>query len=225
MSWYDLVFMHWPLPWEQLRPLIPPALEIDTFDGTAWIGVVPFRMAGVHPRFIPTLPWLSVFPELNVRTYVTMQGKPGVWFFSLEAANPTAVRAARWLFCLPYFDARMAIAPWHEGYRYRSRRTHRGASPAAFAGWYRPTGPVSLAPAGTLDHWLTERYCLYTADRKGRVWRGDIHHDRWPLQPAEADIEVNTMLDPLGLALPHMAPLLHFTYRLDVVAWPLSLAP
>lgn len=223
MSWQDLVFMHWPLPSEQLRPLIPPALEIDTFEGTAWIGVVPFRMTGVHPRFFPVLPWLSAFPELNVRTYVTTQGKPGVWFFSLDAANPIAVRAARWTFCLPYFDAHMAIAPWQGGYRYRSRRMHRGASPAAFAGWYRPTGPVSHAPAGTLEHWLTERYGLYAADRKGRVWRGDIHHDRWPLQPAEAEIEVNTMLEPLGLALPQMAPLLHFADRLDVVAWPLSL--
>lgn len=225
MSWQNLVFMHWPLPSEQLRPLIPPALEIDTFEGTAWIGVVPFQMTGVHPRFVPTLPGLSAFPELNVRTYVTMHDKPGVWFFSLEAANPIAVRAARWLFCLPYFDARMAITPCNGGYHYRSQRTHRGASPAAFAGWYRPSGPASHAPAGTLEHWLTERYCLYAADRKGRVWRGDIHHDRWPLQPAEADIEMNTMLDLLGLAVPHTAPLLHFADRLDVVSWPLSLVP
>ena len=225
MRWYDLAFMHWPVPSAQLRPLIPPGLAIDTCEGTAWIGVVPFRMTGVHPRFLPSLPWLSAFPELNVRTYVSAQGKPGVWFFSLDAANPIAVRAARWLFALPYFDAQMAIEPEHDGYRYRSQRTHRGAYPAAFAGWYRPTGPVSHAPPGALAHWLTERYCLYTADRNGRVWRGDIHHERWPLQPAEADTAVNTMLAPLGLTVPDTAPLLHFAARVDVVAWPLALVP
>lgn len=223
MSWHDLAFMHWPLPKAQLHPFIPPGLELDTFEGTAWIGVIPFRMTGVHPRLMPILPWLSAFSELNVRTYVSTPGKPGVWFFSLDAANPVAVRAARWTFSLPYFDAQMAIEAGQSGYHYRSQRTHRGACPATFEGWYRPTGPASQAPSGSLAHWLTERYCLYTADRRGRVWRGDIHHERWPLQPAEADIEVNTMLDPLALALPHTAPLLHFAERLDVVAWPLAL--
>src|SRR5579871_2480588 len=95
MQWHDLLFMHWPVPVDQLRPLIPPALAIETFDGMAWLGLVPFRMSGVRPRFVPALPWLSAFPELNVRTYVTSAGKPGVWFFSLDAANPLAVHGAR----------------------------------------------------------------------------------------------------------------------------------
>jgi uncharacterized protein len=222
MRWHDLLFMHWPVRSTLLRPLIPPALEIDTFDGTAWIGVVPFRMTGVRPRYTPILPWLSAFPELNVRTYVQTQGKPGVWFFSLDAANPVAVRAARWTFHLPYFDARITVAYSNGGVRYRSKRVHRGAFPAAFTGWYRPVGAVYQANPGTIDHWLTERYCLYAADRKSRLWRGDIHHHRWPLQPAEADVDTNTMLEPVGVKPPPTAPLLHFAQRLDVVAWPLT---
>jgi uncharacterized protein YqjF (DUF2071 family) len=108
MRWHDLLFMHWPMLHVALRALIPPELALDTFDGTAWIGVVPFRMNGVRPRGLPALPWLSVFPELNLRTYVTTGGKPGVWFFSLDAANPVVVRLARKLFYLPYYDAHMA---------------------------------------------------------------------------------------------------------------------
>jgi len=218
MNWHDLLFMHWPMRIDVLRPLIPPTLEIDTFNGMAWIGVVPFRMTGVHPRYIPALPWLSTFFELNVRTYVKTHGKPGVWFFSLDAANPVAVRAARLLFHLPYFDAHMDMVKVNGRFRYRSKRVHRGALPAEFAARYRPVGPVYHANPGTLDHWLTERYCLYAADWKGRTWRGDIHHNRWPLQPTEAEIETNTMIEPLGLKLPPTAPLLHFAQRLDVVA-------
>ena len=100
--WHDLVFAHWPVSVDQLRPLIPPGLQIDTYDGQAWIGVVPFRMSGIRPRLLPAVPWLSAFPELNVRTYVVADDKPGVWFFSLEAANLVAVTIARWWYCLLY---------------------------------------------------------------------------------------------------------------------------
>ena len=222
MQWHDLLFMHWPLPAAVLRPYIPSALVLETFDGAAWLGIVPFRMAGTRPRFVPPLPWVSAFPELNVRTYVTAEGKPGVWFFSLDASNPLAVRGARALFHLPYYDAIMQVE--HDGsvVRYTSTRTHRRAPGATFAGRYRPSGPVLYAAADSLDYWLTERYCLYAADRRGRVWRGNIHHARWPLQPAEADIECNTMADQLQLRLPSGAPLLHFARRLDVVAWTLE---
>ena len=107
MRWHDLLFMHWPVKSEALRPYIPPALAIESFDGTAWIGVVPFRMSAVVPRLIPPVPYLSAFPELNVRTYVSAEGKPGVWFFSLDAGNPIAVEAARDTFHLNYYNARM----------------------------------------------------------------------------------------------------------------------
>jgi uncharacterized protein YqjF (DUF2071 family) len=219
MRWHDLLFMHWPVPAAALREHIPPALALDTFDGAAWLGVVPFRMTGVRPRYVPPLPRVSAFAELNVRTYVVAEGKPGVWFFSLDAADPIAVRVARRAFHLPYYDARMVCLPEAGGIRYASLRTHRGAPPAEFRARYRPVGPAYHSTPGTLDHWLTERYCLYAADRRGQVRRGDIHHARWPLQPAEAEAEINTMTAQIGLRLPDLPPLLHFARRLDVVAW------
>src|SRR5918998_4467566 len=140
MSWRDLLFMHWPVRADSLRPLVPPALKLDTFDGNAWLGVVPFRMTGVRPRFVPPVPALSNFPEINLRTYVTAGGIPGIWFFSLDAHNPVAVRLARATFHLPYFDARMSCRPSDDGLLYRSARTHRGAPPAEFAARYEPSG-------------------------------------------------------------------------------------
>jgi uncharacterized protein YqjF (DUF2071 family) len=224
MSWHDLLFMHWPLPATALREHIPAALAIDTFEGMAWLGVVPFRMSGVRPRYMPALPRVSAFAEINVRTYVVAGGKPGVWFFSLDAADPIAVRVARRAFHLPYFDAHMACLTEGDGIRYASVRTHRGASPAAFRARYQPTGAVYHAAPGTLEHWLTERYCLYAAAPSKRagaehVLRGEIHHLRWPLQPAAAELAANTMTAPVGIELPASPPLLHFARRLDVVAW------
>jgi uncharacterized protein YqjF (DUF2071 family) len=222
MQWHDLLFMHWPVPPAVLRPFIPPALELETFDDSAWLGVTPFRMEGTRPRLVPPVPWCSTFPELNVRTYVSAGGKPGVWFFSLDAANPLAVRGARYLFHLPYYDAAMVSERDGDGVRYTSTRTHRGAPDAAFAGRYRPIGPAYDAAVDSIEYWLTERYCLYAANRRGQVWRGNIHHARWPLQPAEAEIACNTMTNPLGLRLPPREPLLHFARQLDVVAWMLE---
>jgi uncharacterized protein YqjF (DUF2071 family) len=219
MRWHDLLFAHWPVEAAALRALIPPELELDTFDGQAWIGVVPFRMTGIRPRLGPALPWFSAFPELNVRTYVKRGGHSGVWFFSLDAANPVAVRVARWRFHLPYMDARMICLAKEDAVQYVSDRTHRGEPPAAFSARYRPTGDPFNAAAGTLDHWLTERYCLFAADPVGRLYRGDIQHVPWPLQPAEAEIERNTMTEAIGIRLPDIQPLLHFARRLDVTAW------
>jgi uncharacterized protein len=224
-TWRDLLFAHWPLAPEVLRRLVPPALPLDTFEGQAWLGVVPFVMTGVRPRGVPALPVLSAFPELNVRTYVTLENKPGVYFFSLDTASLPAVYAARWSFNLPYFHARMAQRRDGAGFRYRSRRTHRGAPPAEFRAWYRPTGATLLRGDAALADWLTARYCLYTVDRRGRVLRVEIDHPPWPLQPAEARIVVNTMTAPHGLRLPDTPPLLHFSRRLDVrVWWPESVA-
>jgi uncharacterized protein len=219
MSWRDLLFAHWPLPAETLRPLIPPRLTLDTYERQAWLSVVPFRMTAVVPRYAPPAPWFSSFLELNVRTYVTLAGRPGVWFFSLDAANPVAVAVARRRFHLPYFRAHMRLRPDGDWLAYDSRRTHRGFPPGDFRGRYRPTGPVSLSQPGSLDAWLTERYALYAADPLGRVFRGDVHHLAWPLQPAAAEIAVNTVCNTHGLVLPDVPPLLHFARRLDVVAW------
>lgn len=219
MRWHDLLFMHWPVPEAALRSLVPPALSVDTFDGSAWLGVVPFRMSGVRPRFLPAVEPLSDFPELNVRTYVTADGRPGIWFFSLDAHNPLAVRSARATFKLPYFDAKMSCNTEGDEVGYRSVRTHRGAPPAEFAARYGPVGEPSESRPGTLENFLTERYCLYAADKKGKVRRGDVHHHLWPLQPAGVEVEKLAMTGQIGIELPETEPLLHFSRRLDVLAW------
>jgi uncharacterized protein len=219
MSWHDLLFMHWPVHEEALRSLIPSALHLDTFDGSAWLSVTPFRMTGVRPRFLPSVPPLSNFPELNVRTYVTAGDKPGIWFFSLDAGNPVAVRLARSTFHLPYLDAEMSCAVVGDEVHYRSVRTHGGAPGAEFAARYRSVGEPSETRPGTLENFLTERYCLCAADAAGHVYRGDIHHHPWLLQPAEAEVEKLTMAEQIGVALPETGLVLHFSERLDVLAW------
>ena len=221
-SWHDLLFAHWPVSSEELRAGIPASLEIDTYDGQAWLGIVPFRMSGVRFRGIPALPGLSAFPELNIRTYVTQGGKPGVFFFSLEAANPIAVRVARYWYHLPYRHARMACQAEGDGIAYTSQRTHWRASPAAFVGQYRPTGQVLELQRQSLAHWLTERYCLYAVDKRQRLYRGEIDHAAWPLQWAEAEIQTNTMAVAHDIRLPDITPLLHFSRRQDVVVWGLQ---
>lgn len=215
MEWHDLLFMHWRVAPEQLRRFIPPVLTLETFDGAAWLGIVPFRMAGVRPRLAPALPWLSAFPELNVRTYVRAGDRPGVWFFSLDAANPVAVELARLMFHLNYVNANMGCRHDGDTVQYTSAR-HDGSG--SLRARYRPAGPVACSAPGTLDHWLTERYCLYAANRRGDVWRGDIHHAPWPLQPAEAEIAENSMAQQIGVRL-EGPPLLHFARRLNVRAW------
>jgi len=218
-SWHDLLFAHWPVPEAILRPRIPAQLAIDTFDGRGWLGVVPFRMSGVRLRGTSRIPWLSAFPELNVRTYVVADGKPGVWFFSLDAGNAIAVAIARAWFHLPYFRARMSCQESHGWIEYASERTHRGAASGGWQGRYRPLGEAFSAECGSFEHFLTERYCLYAAAREGGVFRGEIHHAPWPLQAAEAEARKNTMAEAAGFTLPADQPLLHFSKRQDVVVW------
>jgi hypothetical protein len=217
-SWHELLFAHWPVDVAALREKVPSALPIDTFDGQAWLGIVPFRMSNVAPRGVPVLPLISAFPELNVRTYVTLDGKAGVYFFSLDAANAVAVRLAR-LMHLPYYTAAMDVAARDGWTHYRSRRTWSGAAPAELKGHYRPVGDSRPALPGTLEYFLTERYCLYTADRSGRSYRLEIHHPPWTLQSAEAEFTVNTMADAVGIRLPRISPLLHYSPGQDMVAW------
>jgi uncharacterized protein YqjF (DUF2071 family) len=216
-TWHDLLFAHWPLPHAVMRPLVPAQLALDTFDGHCWAGVIPFHMSGIRGRWLPALPGLSRFPELNVRTYVTYGGKAGVYFFSLDAGNLPAVWAARRFYHLPYFHAEMSSEELGGKIFYESRRL-RGT--AEFRGRYRPTGETRLREKGSIEHWLTERYCLYTT-HLGRVYRGEIHHPPWPLQDAEAEFETNTVAAAAGISLPATAPLLHFARRLEVLIWPL----
>ena len=219
MRWHDVLFMHWPVDVGLLRELVPIDLTVETFDGAAWIGVVPFHMSAIRHRFIPPLPGLSAFPELNVRTYVTYGETPGVWFFSLDAGNTLAVQMARRTYYLPYYKAQMEVEEVDAEIRYFSRRAHLDSRHADFVGRYQSTGAVYRTEYGNLDHWLTARYCLYAQDRAGRIWRGDIDHEPWSLSPASAVVETNTMTNPLGISLPDETPLLHFAKRLDVVAW------
>jgi uncharacterized protein len=218
-SWHDLLFAHWPLPGPMLRPHIPARLAIDMFDGQAWLGVVPFRMSAVRLRGTPAVPGLSAFPELNVRTYVSVDGKPGVWFLSLDADNRIAVAIARAWFHLPYFRARMSCARRNGWIEYKCERSHPGAHSGVLNGRYRPIGEVFAAAPGSLEYFLTERYCLYAADNEGRITRGEIHHAPWPLQLADAELISNTMPEADGIHLAPAKPLLHFSRRQDVVVW------
>jgi uncharacterized protein len=221
-TWHDLLFAHWPVDATILRAYVPGVFEIDTFEGRAWIAVVPFKMTNVAPRGVPALPWMSVFPELNVRTYVRVNRRPGVYFFSLDATNPVAVAVARTLVHLPYFTAAMEIEPQSDGWiRYRSRRTSAKGAPAELEARYRPTGPVVRPVEGTLEYFLTERYCLFTT-AGSRAFSLDIHHPPWPLQTADAVFTRNTMAEAAGICVPGDSPLLHFSKRQDVVAWGLS---
>lgn len=235
MRWTDLLFMHWPIEPDVMRHAVPGDFDLDLYNGMAWVGVVPFRMQSTRPRLLPPIPQRvmpvspSSFPELNVRTYVTVPTKagplPGVFFFSLDAASPLAVRMARLSFNLPYFDAQMQIErePGDSGWQhYQSVRTHSGAPPARFAASYRPrpkAPPVHAAP-GTLEHFLTERYRLFTMGRKGRGVRvGEIAHQPWPLRSAECDVSVCELTSGLGFELPTTEPVLHYADEVKVAAW------
>ena len=220
-SWHDLLFMHWPVTVDVLRSHIPASLQIDTFEGQAWIAVVPFSMSNIYPRGLFPVPWLSAFAELNVRTYVIKDGKPGVWFFSLEAANPVAVAIARTFFKLPYFNAKMNCINNHGHFSYMSYRTHAKAPYCEFAAAYKPISEPFIAKAGSLEYFFTARYCLYTQDKSGHVYRGEIDHEPWSLQDAEAHISLNTMTQPLSISL-QGKPLLHFSKTLDVSIWGLE---
>jgi len=225
-TWQHLLFMHWSVPIDLLRSLIPQQLEIDTYQGQAWLAVVPFRMCDVYPAGTFAVPWLSAFAELNVRTYVIRDGKPGVWFFSLDAANRLAVRLARTWFHLPYFHADMTCRKViteanSDEVLYYSQRTHPNAATAELEARYNPIAPSFEAQPGSLEYFLTARYCLYAADPRGQLYRGEIDHAAWPLQLAQAQVQRNTMTRWLGIPLDG-APLLHYVRHIDVVVWGLA---
>lgn len=224
--WNDLLFAHWPVPAAQLAPLLPAGLEVDTFEQTGWVGVVPFWMDRVQIRGIPRIPGASRFPELNLRTYVRERNtnRAGVYFFCLEASNPLAVAVARTFFHLPYHWARMSIKNREERFTYQSQRL-LSARPVRFRATYRGLGQLRAldqSRPGSIEYFLTERYCLFTTNRNGQLLRGDIHHMPWPLEVAEAEIEHNELPDAYGISLPQTAPLLHYSRELVVYIWSLE---
>ena len=219
--WGKLLFIHWPIDAELLRPLTPAHLTIDSFDGSAWIAVVPFTMWGIRPSFLPPIPGTSAFHELNVRTYVTFNGFPGVWFFSLDAASRLAVWGARQFYYLPYFNADMALDQNGETIDYTStRKDHRGP-PAELKTTWSIGERLPQSSPGSIEWFLTERYCLYS-EHQGQLYRSEIHHQPWPLQKADIGSLTSTMVESHGLPSPNSDPLLHYCEELSVDIWPLK---
>ena len=221
MRWEELLFLHWPMAAAVLRPHLPAGLELETFDGSAWLGVVPFRMARTRLRWLPPVPTTHTFPEINLRTYVRAGGRSGVWFFSLDAASRLAVESARLGFGLPYFAARMACRRDGECVHYHSERTDWRGPAASFRGDWRPVGSFAPAVRGTLLHFLVERYCMFVS-RRGRLMCGEVAHAPWQLAAAEVRLEANDMTRLLGCELlgPPVSALV--AAPLDVVAWSLA---
>lgn len=217
--WRKLLFAHWRVPHDDLRRVVPEQLALDTFEGETWIAVVPFAMYGVRARLAPPLPWVSAFLELNVRTNVVVDGRPGVYFFSLDAENPLAVEVARRAFHLPYFRAKMRMRDIDGEVRYQSRRTHRGAASANLDVSYRAIRPGGTAKPGTLEHWFIERYFLATV-HQGRTITVEIHHAPWTVHPASATFRTNSMTSAAGIELPDEEPHLLVAGNQDVLTWP-----
>jgi uncharacterized protein len=224
--WADLLFLHWPVPVDALRPLIPAELEIDTFDGTAYVGLVPFTMTGVRPWWSPPVPGLSNFHEVNVRTYVHSRGRdPGVWFFSLDAAQATAVRIARLFWHLPYHFARMSLERGADGsIAYASDRLWPGPSPASVRVAYRPEGTPRASSPGTIEHFLSERYILY-AGRAGALRIGRVHHTPYPLQGARVERLEDSLVAAAGLSSLDAPPLAHYASEVRVNVYALRRLP
>jgi hypothetical protein len=216
--WGKLLFMHWPISVKQLRPLIPKRLTIDTFDGRAWIGITPFTLWDVRLSFTPSIPWLSDFHELNVRTYVHLDGVPGVWFLSLNTNSMTTVIGARTLFHLPYFNAAIDLAQEGKSIDYDLERTQ---DEAQFHATWMIGRDLPEAVPDSLEFFLVERYCLYSTDGD-RLYRSRIHHRPWPLQQAELSSFDSTMIESDGLKTPAADPLLHYAEALEVGIWPLE---
>ncbi|RXI96264.1 DUF2071 domain-containing protein [Anaerobacillus alkaliphilus] len=217
-TWKDLLFAHYPISPTILRPMIPSCFTLDTFEGTAWVSVVPFKMSKIRMRYLSKLPLTPDFAELNVRTYVKFGNKPGVYFFSLDANSKIAVKAGNQFYHLPYYDADMSINQIEEWVDFKSERIDPRVKSGLFTGKYRPNGEVFTAKPDTIEHWLTERYVLYVTNGKN-VYEGNIHHNPWPLQPAYADIEVNSVAQSLGIPIEEPPAYLHYSNELKVVAW------
>jgi uncharacterized protein YqjF (DUF2071 family) len=216
-TWEDLLFAHWPVSEDVLRAHVPASLSVDLHGGSAWLGVTPFRLSNFRLRGILPIPGLNGFLELNVRTYVTAGDRPGIWFFSLDASSQLAVELARRTYKLPYFRARMSMTRRSDAIDYECARVDEPGR--VFSGSYRPDGAAAAPALGSLESFLVDRYCLYTTDDAGVLYRAEIHHEPWALQPADAEIDLVSIVP---LELPDEPPLCHYSHRQDVVIWPLE---
>jgi uncharacterized protein YqjF (DUF2071 family) len=188
MEWHDVLFLHWPMPKAQLSAHIPDSLSVETQNGTAWLGIVPFRMSDIHPRWLPSVHYLSNFPELNIRTYVTDGDVSGVWFFSLDASSWLSVQIARWTYSLNYYHAKMSVSKTDDRVDYTSRRSESETGDFQFKGWYEPTNSLGRNKS-ELEVFLTERYFLFSSDRSDKLYRGRIQHPSWELHEASCKID------------------------------------
>jgi len=213
----DVLLAHWRVPTEIVRAHLPADLKVELHDGSAWVGILAFCATGLRLRGMLPLPGISSFLELNVRTYVrAADGKPGIWFFSLDASSRLAVEAARRAYKLPIFHARMSVEQRDDWTDVEcARLDERGR---VFSARYRPEGETFGAETGTLEAFLAERFCLYATNERGVLQRAEIHHEPWALQRATAEIDLTT-ISPVGLDGP---PLCHFSRRHDIVVWPLA---
>lgn len=219
MRWLDVAFLHWAVPAGSLAHRLPRGLVLDTYQGTAWLSLVPLVVEGARLRWFPPLPGVSSYLELNVRTYVTDGRSPGIWCFSLDADSALVVRAARIHPRLPYLRARLAHVRGEGWVHFACWRTHRGAKGASFSGRYRPLGPAFEPVPGSLEDWLTDRTRVFTEARDGRLLCTDIDHAPWQIHPCEADLQDTAMAGPLGLQLPRRPALAHYASRQDVRVW------
>jgi hypothetical protein len=207
MTWRDALFAHWDVDPSTVESHLPDAVDLATFDGRAWLGVVPFEMTDIRPRWVPF--GLS-FGEINLRTYVRYEGRKGVYFFNLDAADPVGVSVARWLFQLPYYRASIDVTRRNGTVRFTSHRTDRRGEPAHFDATYRPTGAVREPEPGSLDEFLVENYSFFTSDGTN-LYRGDIRHEPWPLQDAELDLRSSSLFAANGFERPDDRPLAHYS--------------
>lgn len=217
-TWKDLLFLHYKVPYNILRAIVPQELELDTYDGEAWISISPFKMRNVRFRWLPPIPTAYNFLELNLRTYVKYNGRGGIYFFSLDTSSTLSAIGARMAF-LPYYSAEMSVIN-NDGFHFKSRRKDKTS--ALLNVNYKPVSNPYISEKGSLDDWLVERYCLFQKAVKGTVIEIDIHHLPWNLQRAEADVSENTLTTPLGFSIPHQQPLMHFAKYQKILAWPLK---
>src|SRR6185437_4080010 len=218
-GWYDLLFAHWPYSMQRIRELVPPELEVDAFAVEAWLSIASFHLR-LRPRGLSAMGKFWYFPELIFRTYVRFRGQGGIFFFSVDAGSLAAVLGARAFFRVPYFHSRMQIASEGTEVHFESNRRFSNAS---FVADYHPTSAVYEAAPGSLEHWLTERYCFFTVVR-GKVFRTDIHHVPWPIQKADAEISVNKIAGAAGLPLDRPPALVGYVKQQEVLVWPLRRA-
>lgn len=217
-GWHELLFVHWPVPVETVRPWVPAELEIDTFDGHAWVAVCSLLMDGIYVRGLPFISLFATFPEINVRTYVTYRGRPGVYFLSLDASNWLALTLARPWYHLNYYYANISVQKEEKYSVYRSIRKDRKTASAAFYAKYISTSDVYYAEKDTLDHWLMERYCLYSFDSRNNIYCAEVHHRPWPLQKADVEIRENTMTEEFHIRLDRK-PVIHYSKGVDSQVW------